>query len=95
MGVAIAGRSQCASRPSTIRLAATMAPVDPADTTASTLPSRWSRMALTIGESGRLRTAVAGDSPMAMSCVHGTTDTGRSAAPPASSSAVPMAPGSP
>jgi len=90
----MAGRSMPGRRPRMIRLAATMAPVEPAETTACTSPALWSFMARTMGLSGRLRMAEAGDSPISMSWVQGTT---RMPRPPVSrgARAAAMASGSP
>ena len=59
---AMPGRDTPFRRPMTSREAASMAPALPADTAPWARPSRTSRQAVTMDESGRARTAATGSS---------------------------------
>ena len=72
---AIAGRATVGSRRSSRKQAASIAPVFPADTTASASPSPTARQAATSELSGLERTASAGFSSMAITCVVSTSGT--------------------
>ena len=77
IGTAIAGRITPGSRLISSSPAASMAPVFPAETTASALPSPTARQAATSELSGFARTASAGLSSIAITCSAATCSSPR------------------